>query len=836
MALILSFTALQPFYLSTQAVARTTPNIYLQNGLPPRANLNKDYGESLFIIQFTGPVEEKWKDTLASLGIEVGDYIPDFAFVVKANGQELRKAAKLPFVKAIYEYPFEMRISKRAMGSKELIARGFKKGKTFQVKMNNPQKIFETDRFITWVDAPPVRELFNDVAAQIIEVNPTAWEYPDTNLTGEGQIVGIADTGVDTGNLDTLHPDLKDALLKVYALGRTNDWSDPAAHGTHVFGSVAGRGVASDGKIKGMAPGAKVVFQSVLDNRGGLGGLPSDLNDLFITPYNDGARIHTNSWGCPLQYCGNAYDTESQQVDEFTWNHGDMTILFAAGNDGYDYNKNEVVYDSVTPPSTAKNCITVGASESYRVGDPNIPDDYEFYADNINEIALFSSRGWTSDGRIKPDVVAPGTWILSVKSQVADDDAFWPGETVKGDGGDYAWMGGTSMATPITAGFVAVVRQYLEDVVGLKNPSSSLIKALLIATAKPLGSDIVTRDYGWGRISMDNILNGKKILLDESVTATLKTGESWTYSFSLSDTATLKIALVWRDYPGSPEASKYLVNDLDLTLTTPSGDSYYGNHMLYDSPDRINNVEVIYVPSAKAGDYTIKVTGYNVPEGPQPFSVVIFGADSSSSDDNSGGDDGDQENDTEAPTVSITSQEDGSTVSGTVEIQVSATDNVGIDKVELYIGDTLVGSDSQSPYTFSIDTTKYEDGTYTITAKAYDTSGNTAEASIKLTFDNEDDSSSEDTTAPTVEITSPEDGSIVRGSTIYVYFTVSDNVGVTYAKVYVDGYLYASGEISDGDYYVGISLTRGWHTITVKAYDAAGNEGEDSITIYKSGR
>jgi hypothetical protein len=381
-----------------------------------------------------------------------------------------------------------------------------------------------------------------------------------------------------------------------------------------------------------------------------------------------------------------------------------------------------------------------------------------------------------------------------------------------------------------------VVRQYLEDVVGLKNPSSSLIKALLIATAKPLGSDIVTRDYGWGRISMDNILNGKKILLDESVTATLKTGESWTYSFSLSDTATLKIALVWRDYPGSPEASKYLVNDLDLTLTTPSGDSYYGNHMLYDSPDRINNVEVIYVPSAKAGDYTIKVTGYNVPEGPQPFSVVIFGADSSSSDDNSGGDDGDQENDTEAPTVSITSQEDGSTVSGTVEIQVSATDNVGIDKVELYIGDTLVGSDSQSPYTFSIDTTKYEDGTYTITAKAYDTSGNTAEASIKLTFDNEDDSSSEDTTAPTVEITSPEDGSIVRGSTIYVYFTVSDNVGVTYAKVYVDGYLYASGEISDGDYYVGISLTRGWHTITVKAYDAAGNEGEDSITIYKSGR
>ncbi|UZN23580.1 S8 family serine peptidase [bacterium 3DAC] len=814
--------------------AQVKPQLYLKNGTPPKIKPGKSYEDGLYIVQFKAPVKAEWKSTLAKIGVSIGDYVPDYAFIVKANGNQLKEISKLPYVSAVYEYPYEYRISKKARGANDLLVKTLAqgKGKTYRIKGKKAEDVFKMDPFVSWVEAVPVRKLYNDVAAQIIEVDPTAWSYSAESLTGKGQIVGIADTGVDTGDMDTLHPDLKDALLKVYALGRTNDWSDPAAHGTHVFGSVAGRGVASDGKIKGMAPEAQVVFQSVLDSRGGLGGLPNDLNDLFITPYQDGARIHTNSWGCPLEYCGNAYDTESQQVDEFTWNYSDMTILFAAGNDGYDYDNNKVVYDSVTPPSTAKNCITVGASESYRVGNPYIPDDYEFYADNINEIALFSSRGWTSDGRIKPDVVAPGTWILSVKSQVADDSEFWPGDTVEGDGGDYAWMGGTSMATPITAGFVAVVRQYLQDIVGIKDPSSSLIKALLIATAKPLGDAVVSKDYGWGRISMDNILNGNNLLLDESDTTSLNTGDSWTYTFDVKESGNVKVVLVWRDYPGSPEASKYLVNDLDLQVTTPNGTSYYGNYMLYDSPDRINNVEVVYLPDAAVGTYTIKVTGYNVPEGPQPFAIVVSGASagsSSSDDDNSG------EDDTQAPSVSITSPEDGSTLSGNVTVTVSASDNVGVSKVELYVNDDLYATDTTSPYEFVIDTSKYDDGEYTITAKAYDSAGNSAESSIKVTFSNSSDTE-EDNVAPSVTITSPDDGSSVRGSAVYVYFSVSDNVGVKSVEVYVDGSLYTSEEVSDGDYYVALSLTRGWHTITVKAYDAAGNVGEDSISIYKLGR
>ena len=286
-------------------------------------------------------------------------------------------------------------------------------------------------------------------------------------LSGRGEIVGVADSGLDTGNPDTIHPDFSGRIAAIQSWPVASDWSSvvtnvggddgPAdtrsGHGTHVAGSICGNGTASlsvqPDPVRGLAYEATLVFQAIEQRLQwtdayrqayyrqyrryppdyGLAGLPVDLRSLFQQAYDAGARIHSNSWGG-----GDfgAYDDYAEAVDRFMWEHKDFLILFAAGNDGADGNRDGVVdQGSVTPPGTAKNCITVGAAESVRAQGGYQrpygqlwPDDYptnplksDMPSDNADDIAAFSSRGPTRDGRIKPDLVAPGTNILSTRSQ-----------------------------------------------------------------------------------------------------------------------------------------------------------------------------------------------------------------------------------------------------------------------------------------------------------------------------------------------------------------------------------------------------------------------------------
>lgn len=240
--------------------------------------------------------------------------------------------------------------------------------------------------------------LHNDKAREIIKIDDT---ISTCELTGAGEIIGHADTGLDVGmNDSSIHTDFKNKIIAAFPLGRNVLWNDPQGHGTHTAGSILGSGVSSGGKYKGVAPGSMLVHQSLIDNYGDLSGIPADLGTLYQQAFNVGAKIHSNSYGADA----NGDYSRGRELDAWIWNNGnpqDMLIVYSAGNTG--------PLGKINSPATAKNCLTVGASENNR---PSFGPD----SDNPFDIASFSSRGPIKNGRIKPDIIAPGTYIISAKT------------------------------------------------------------------------------------------------------------------------------------------------------------------------------------------------------------------------------------------------------------------------------------------------------------------------------------------------------------------------------------------------------------------------------------
>ncbi len=479
------------------------------------------------------------------------------------------------------------------------------------------------------------RKLHNNIARVILRVPNGATPIGDE---GAGEIVAVADTGFDKGSTTDVHPAFTGRVKKLYALGRPNRKDDPNGHGTHVAGSVLGDGVStSDGPVRGTAPRAKLVLQSLLDARDGLGGLPDDLHDLFAGPYtNDQARVHTNSWGSVGDF--GVYDQQAFEVDDFVNANRDLLICFAAGNEGKDGNADgRVDAVSVTPPGTAKNCLTVGACENRR---PSIDDTYgdawpsdfpadpirtDRLADNAEGIVAFSSRGPTNDGRIKPDVVAPGSYILSTRSRVTQSK----GWGVPGDK-RYMFDGGTSMATPLVAGCVAVVRAFLRTQHKIKTPSAALLKALIINGAHDLAGQYVPSETGripnnsegFGRVDLQAVVgpygaHGQLLFFDEAKALDTGKREDRTVVVTTS-VRKLKATLVWTDPPGEG-----LQSDLDLIVKAGTRERHGNMPASSKAFDRINNVEQVVWDAIPAGKVQVSVVAHAITAAPQKYALVI---------------------------------------------------------------------------------------------------------------------------------------------------------------------------------------------------------------------
>lgn len=504
---------------------------------------------------------------------------------------------------------------------------------------------------VFWIDLEPRRELLNDTTVWVGQSGLASQTTPifSHGIFGEGQTVGIIDTGIDADMCYFRDPSLglppvnacnggtvtDPAQRKVLAVNflwsnecaggiAANEW-DTQDHGTHVAGTVAGDNFANlllHDAGDGMAPGAKLVIQDggyQVDNCGDLPGIGCpvvDLNPLFQQAYDQGARLHTNSWGdkenAAIQ---NDYSAGSQDVDEFMWNHKDFLIFFAAGNSGPGST-------TVSSPSTAKSGVSVGAT---------------LRSTSANSMASFSSCGPTDDNRIKPEVTVPGSAIISGN---ADNNVASTNCNTKSSSG-------TSMATPGAAGLTALIRQYYMDgwyPTGFENgadaftPSAALLRATLVNSAQNMtGTTAIPANcQGWGRVLLENALSfapeARKLMVREDAGFTTgSTNEDRTYALLVNSSAEpLEVTLAWTDFPSTPAANPHINNDLDLIVTGPAG-TFRGNvftggvSAAGGSADRRNTLEQVLLAAPTPGLYTVTVRSFNVPNGTQPFALVATG-------------------------------------------------------------------------------------------------------------------------------------------------------------------------------------------------------------------
>ena len=667
-------------------------------------------GRHHYLVQFIGPIKSAWLKAVKQAGGELRAPYENFTYVVRANEKQRARIAALPSVRWVGHLPHRARLAPGLAAPLKGTARAGlprtrKRRGVFTVEFFGPEdmragvaatrklgfKVLTSDAKgrVAIVEAPAassrkleqlsavhgvraireraVKRTSNDVAAGIMGT-ARSLATNSLGLSGRGETIAVCDTGIDSGDAASIHPDFTGRVAWIKSYPITPDFSPyirnpggddgPAdldsGHGTHVAGSVLGSGVASrglagtSGLIRGPAYAARLVFQAIeqeLDwtnpadvqfyGRYLLAGIPADLAILFADAYRKGARIHSNSWGGGDP---GEYDEQSAQLDRYVWSHRTFCVVVAAGNDGTDADGDGRINPmSVTSPATAKNCITVGACENRRSSFNSEtygkwwPQDYPVapfrndpMANNSDQVAAFSSRGPTRDGRTKPEVVAPGTFILSTRStRIAANNKAWaafPPSRL------YFHMGGTSMATPLVAGALGVIREYLRKQKRIASPSAALLKATLILGAQRLpgyaaGGAVLDNAQGFGRVDVDAALTPDAPSRTEfrDVKPGVRTGDLRGYTLKVkSNQVALRIVLAYSDYPGPA-----LVNNLNLIVTDPNGARYVGNQAGAGlTMDGHNNVEVVQVRRPAAGNWKIEVVGSNVPQGPQPFALV----------------------------------------------------------------------------------------------------------------------------------------------------------------------------------------------------------------------
>jgi len=544
---------------------------------------------------------------------------------------------------------------------------------------------------------------------------PSAW---DTTTGGAGTTVAVLDTGVDA-----THEDLSGRVLAGYnfVAGNTNA-ADDHWHGTFVAGIIAGH--ANNGKgIAGICWSCNILPVKVLDASGS--------GNMFWAAQgidwavSHGAKVINMSFG------GNSADAGLQTAVNNAWSAG-VVLVAASGNDDH----NPVLF-----PAAFSNVVAVGS------------------VNGSNGLSSFSNVG------PELDLVAPGEGITS---------------TMCGCGGNtsgYAGGSGTSFASPEVAGVAALL-------IGAGTTNNATVVSTMKSTATDLGAAGFDNNYGSG------LVNAAAALGDSTPPTVSIT--SPTNGATVS--GTVNMAATASDNVGVNKV-RFWVDNNYFSFDTTAPYSKTWDTTTWANGAHTVKVEAVDDAGNSSGIQTVSVTVNNVDNTP--------------------------------PTVSITAPSNGATVSGTVNMTATASDNVGVNKVRFWVDNWYFSFDTTAPYSKTWDTTTWANGAHTVKVEALDDAGNSSGIqTVSVTVNNVD------STPPTVSITSPTNGATVSG-TVNITATASDNVSLDKVRFWVDNtYLSFDTTAPYSKTWDTTTWSNGAHTVKVEAIDDAGNSsGVQSIAV-----
>lgn len=624
----------------------------------------------LYIVQFVGPILDKWIEALNSTGAEIVTYMASNAYIVRASASAAQALIQLKnkhsFVQFLGNYEPAYRISPqvqamrngsantlvnvtvqviagsgakytinklRVLASKFLGSHRVLNYHDVQLEVQAGQltdiatmdNVFAVEEFGTLERADEAQgQILAGNLSGNVPVGPGYLSFLGSVGFSSTQFGSFAVNVVDDAYSLTGHPDLPSSRIAF----QNNPSGQTGPQGGHGFlnaqivgGFNNGTGSAVEDSNGfnyglGIAPFARVGVTAIFGSP-----FPTSSVAWENTAYGQGARISTNSW--VLSNIFN-YDTRAQEYDSIvrdaqggTPGLQQMIEVCGAGNDG-------PTGGTIHSPATAKNVITVGAGESVRQSGTDGCGFGNALADSANDVANFSSRGPVNaltDGRTKPDILAPGTHIVAGVPQSNYDghsvcnQYFPPGQML------YGMSSGTSQATPAIAGAAALVYQSFINS-GLPVPSPAMVKAYLMNSASYMtgagGNDTLpSNSQGMGRMNLIPAFNGQARLFYDQHLALSNTGQTFQVSGSVHvGSRPLRITLAWTDAPGPTTGQPY-VNNLDLEVsingTTYRGNFFSGaNSVSGGTADTRNNVESVFLPAGTVGNFTVTVRATNI--------------------------------------------------------------------------------------------------------------------------------------------------------------------------------------------------------------------------------
>ncbi len=608
-----------------------------------------------YLVQFPGPIDYRWKEHVNELGGFVLGYQPNYAFVVRMTEAVKAKVEQLPEVRwvgllqpAWKLFPYNL----LGAGSRTIIvvlhpgesdgafeARAKELGgKNFVWDINEVNKSvrFDVDASripeiaslteVDWIEPWTEWTLDNQNAQWVTQMgwaasppsNRVIWQKGVRGDWRDGTTYRYVVTGHVDDGLDPLHWAFLDPQVPLTAAGEYpthrkvisyKGTYSRSSHGTHTQGTVCGDDSINGGTSlhDGMAPKSKTIHKTY----------PSsgwDMNTWWGDMYtgNAGGRAYSMTMSLSRKDSFNLYVFTDMTADQFHWRYKDFIETNSMGNSGNN---------TMGHPVMAKDQISIGATLN---------------GTSANGIATYTSRGPCADGRRKPNLVAPGDNLYSATYNTTNT---------------YGGMSGTSMATPCSQGNVALVRCYFEagfyptgdTLTGVqRHPSGALVKAVLTVGADPnvTGYTVPDNNIGWGRINLDSSLyfagDVKRLWVYDDTTRGLRTGDSAMYSITVTNAAhPMRVVMCYSDTAGPMRATRTLINDLDLTVISPTGTPYLGNvwsggqSQTGGLRDSIQETECFRLNAPALGVWRIKVKGRNVPVGGakgQPYAVTATGA------------------------------------------------------------------------------------------------------------------------------------------------------------------------------------------------------------------